>query len=90
MPRSKGRAGRPWRRARKRALEIPICWICGGEINLALPPNHRLAATVDHFVPLSKGGAELDPANLRPAHRACNSSRGNRTDYVPERRSRRW
>lgn len=42
------------------------CWLCG----------HLGADTLDHVVPVSKGGTN-DPDNLRPAHRACNSARGN-------------
>lgn len=32
-------------------------------------------ATVDHIVPLSRGGSKTDPDNLRAACRACNSSK---------------
>ena len=45
-----------------------ICWLCG------LPG----ATTADHIVPRSKGGAVYDLANLGPAHKHCNESRGNR------------
>lgn len=34
--------------------------------------------SLDHVVPLSKGGAH-DPSNVRLAHVRCNSARGNRT-----------
>lgn len=63
-------------RGRRRAYRDPgyltapkggICWLCG------LPG----ADTRDHVRPISKGGTN-DPSNLRPAHRACNSRRGNR------------
>jgi hypothetical protein len=42
------------------------CWLCG------LPG----ARTADHVVPRSAGGGD-DLGNLRPAHRGCNSARGN-------------
>lgn len=45
-----------------------VCHLCG-------QPG---ADTLDHLVPLSKGGTN-DPSNLRPAHRACNSRKGNST-----------
>jgi len=35
-------------------------------------------ATVDHVVPLSKGGARLDPANLVACCLKCNSSKKDR------------
>ncbi|MGW0795175.1 HNH endonuclease [Streptomyces sp. NPDC002692] len=74
------RNGRRYRRlvSWQKALGLP-CWICGHNI----PPNvdgrtHPLAFTLDHYVPLSRGGDLLDPANARSAHRRCNSARGNR------------
>lgn len=36
----------------------------------------RHAGTVDHVVPVSQGGAKLDPANLVAACSYCNSSKG--------------
>ncbi|MFD6684170.1 HNH endonuclease, partial [Micromonospora parva] len=74
----------------QRRLGLP-CWICGNEIGYRLDARHRLSFTLDHLVPLSRGGSLLDPANARSAHRACNSGRGNRTTaYAPQRASRRW
>ncbi|WP_413788652.1 HNH endonuclease [Micromonospora andamanensis] len=43
------------------------CWLCG---------KHG-ANTADHEIPLSRGGTN-HRTNLRPAHKSCNSSRGNR------------
>lgn len=87
------RNGRPYRRltAYQRGLGLP-CWICGHNINYDLDPRHRLSFTLDHFVPLTRGGSLLDPANARSAHRACNSGRGNRTapSRAQQRTSRRW
>ena len=91
------RNGRPYRRlcAQQRALGLP-CWWCGRAIAYAITGReagrHPLAFTLDHLVPLSKGGELLDPANARSAHRRCNSARGNRTTTAapPVRASRRW
>ncbi len=90
------RNGRPYRRltAQQRALGLP-CWWCGKEIAYWITGpeagKHPLAFTLDHAVPLSRGGSLLDPANARSAHRRCNSARGNRsTTASTERRSRRW
>jgi 5-methylcytosine-specific restriction endonuclease McrA len=84
--------GRPYRRAtaevRRRG---DPCWICGHNIDLTLDPRHPMSFTVDHVIPLTRGGDLLDPANLRACHRACNSQRGNRMTQRPqERASRRW
>ncbi|MFF2126559.1 HNH endonuclease [Streptomyces olivochromogenes] len=87
------RNGRPYRRlvAAQKALGLP-CWICGHNIPVNVDGRRRpLAFTLDHEVPLSKGGSLLDPANARSAHRRCNSARGNRTTpRVQQRASRRW
>lgn len=54
--------------ARKNVLvrDRGICWLCGR-------PG---ATTADHVVPLAMGGHPYDEANLRAAHRSCNSRRG--------------
>ncbi len=39
-------------------------------------PNTPRAWSIDHIIPISRGGKnELD--NMWPAHRSCNTSRGN-------------
>ncbi|MEV0470229.1 HNH endonuclease [Streptomyces prunicolor] len=79
----------------QRSLLLP-CWWCGGPIRYDITgrpaQRHRDAFTLDHALPLSKGGDLLDPANARSAHRRCNSARGNRTDAArqPIRSSRNW
>ena len=86
------RNGRPYRRlcAWLRAQRLP-CWLCGPEIGYDLDARHPLSFTLDHEIPLSRGGNLLDPHNARPAHRRCNSSKGNRTPTpTPVRSSRRW
>jgi len=72
-----------YQQARKQILKRDrgICWLCGR-------PG---ATTADHVVPLSKGGHPFDPANLRAAHRSCNSSRGAASPSVSATpTSRRW
>jgi 5-methylcytosine-specific restriction endonuclease McrA len=87
------RNGRPYRRlvAAQKRLTLP-CWICGHEIPTNVDGRtHPLAFTLDHLVPLSRGGDLLAPANARSAHRKCNSSRGNRpTTKRPKRPALRW
>ncbi|MFF9898489.1 HNH endonuclease [Streptomyces longispororuber] len=87
------RNGRPYRRLveQQRRLGLP-CWICGHNIPANVDGRrHPLAFTLDHLIPLSRGGDLLDPANARSAHRRCNSARGNRTRGTPQTRaSRRW
>ncbi|MGA6159604.1 HNH endonuclease [Stenotrophomonas sp. NPDC087984] len=85
------RNGRPYRRlvASLKAAGHP-CWICGYSIPPGLDARHPLSFTLDHVVPLSKGGDLTDPANARSAHRRCNSARGNRLTVPQPRASRRW
>ncbi|MEU0634533.1 HNH endonuclease [Streptomyces sp. NPDC005989] len=86
------RNGRPYRRlvSAVKAMRQP-CWLCGHDIPPRLDARHPLSFTLDHVVPLSRGGALLDPANARSAHRRCNSARGNRTEARPKQpSSRRW
>ena len=53
--------------------QIPECRCPKGR---AIDPNaeHRWRATVDHIVPLSRGGDDT-PDNLRAAHQTCNSAK---------------
>lgn len=59
------------------------CSICG----LYIPPNivssgHPLFGTVDHVVPLSRGGTN-GLHNRKPAHRWCNGRKGNAENPLP-------
>ncbi|MCP3805387.1 HNH endonuclease [Allokutzneria sp. A3M-2-11 16] len=95
MARSKGRTGRPFRRVRWAVLtehQVCVCHLCGHPIDLDLPREHPMSATVDHLDPLSRDGAELDPENMAPAHRRCNARRGNRPlgEAKRSRTSRAW
>ncbi|MGW7239724.1 HNH endonuclease [Streptomyces sp. NPDC054804] len=88
------RNGRPYRRlvAAQKAMGLP-CWICGHNIPTSVDGRrHPLAFTLDHLVPLSRGGDLLDPANARSAHRRCNSARGARMTIKPSRQkpTLRW
>ena len=61
------------------------CWLCLHPIDLALsyrdPRTGRvnpMSWSLDHVVPINKGGPELDRRNARAAHFGCNSARGDR------------
>ena len=53
------------------------CHLCGGPVDMTLAWPDRDSKSVDHVVPLSKGGAH-DPSNCALAHMGCNSSKGAR------------
>lgn len=63
------------RRRLERDPKLAVCWICGDPIDMALPYQHRMAFTLDHLIPISRGG-DIDGAT-EPAHLSCNSSRGD-------------
>jgi 5-methylcytosine-specific restriction endonuclease McrA len=88
---SNPRNGRPYRRlvADLKRRGDP-CWLCGCPIPPGLDARHPMSFTLDHVVPLSRGGPLLDPANARAAHRRCNSAKGNRTTMPRLKTSRRW
>lgn len=78
------------RKARKRAVAYEdidrgkvfessgyICGLCGGHIDINIKWPEQGFATLDHIVPLSKGGSHTYD-NLQPAHLLCNTSKGDR------------
>jgi len=52
-----------------------ICHICKVKIDSRLRFPHVMAATVDHVIPLCKGGTHTWD-NVLPAHAACNFQKG--------------
>ena len=55
-----------------------VCGICGKPVDFSLKAPHPLSATIDHIIPLDKGGAPASLENLQLAHRICNSQKRNR------------
>lgn len=53
-----------------------VCNICGKRINKRLRFPNIMAATVEHVIPLSKGGTHTWD-NVRPAHGLCNFTKGD-------------
>jgi len=51
------------------------CHLCGEKVEDSLRWPNPLSASLDHVVPLSRGGAH-DPANVRLAHLGCNVRKG--------------
>ena len=52
------------------------CAVCSEPIDLTLLRTNKMGLTVDHWIPLSKGGSD-DLSNLRPAHWICNLKKSN-------------
>lgn len=73
------------RRAKRENMK---CWLCGQGFDFDLPYHHADAFTADHVAPIAAGGHIVGP--LKPAHRRCNSRRGdgNREQRLPT--TREW
>lgn len=58
-----------------------VCHICGDLVDMLLPRTSRMGATLDHIVPISRGGVDsLD--NLKLAHWICNVRKSNKLSEV--------
>ena len=65
--------------ARRKILATQdICGICGKPVDKTLKSPHPMSATVDHIIPLDKGGHPSDLSNLQLAHRCCNREKSNK------------
>jgi 5-methylcytosine-specific restriction endonuclease McrA len=54
------------------------CKLCGQPIDSVLRRPNLMSASVDHRIPVSRGGSDsMD--NLQLAHLRCNISKGNRS-----------
>jgi 5-methylcytosine-specific restriction endonuclease McrA len=59
------------------ARDGAVCQRCGGEIDMMLEYPDRWSKSLDHIVPISRGGRHvLD--NVQLMHFWCNSAKGNR------------
>lgn len=56
-----------------------VCGICGKPVDkIKYKYPHPLSATVDHIIPVSKGGHPSDLSNLQLAHRCCNRQKSDK------------
>ena len=75
--RTKGNRG-AFEAARLKILKTQtICGICGKPVDFSYKNPHPLAPTVDHIIPVSKGGHPSDISNLQLAHRCCNRAKAD-------------
>jgi hypothetical protein len=54
-----------------------VCGICGKPVDFSYKYPHPLSPTVDHIIPVSKGGHPSDLSNLQLAHRCCNRDKSD-------------
>lgn len=55
-----------------------VCGICGAPVDKTLKAPDPLSPTVDHIIPVAKGGHPSDLQNLQLAHRWCNLHKSDR------------
>lgn len=57
-----------------------VCKICGNQIDMTLKFPHPMSPTVDHIIPISKGGHPSSMDNLQLAHFICNRMKSDKTE----------
>ncbi len=68
-----------YERNKKRILATQnICGICGHPVDMSLKHGHPMAATIDHIIPIAKGGHPSDIENLQLAHWTCNRQKSDK------------
>jgi 5-methylcytosine-specific restriction endonuclease McrA len=86
----KRRANEARRRALKRATSVgpvdyvAILFMWGLNCHLCHQPIAWSDLEFDHVIPLSKGGSHTQ-SNIKPAHRACNRRKYNKSPGLPDR-----
>lgn len=66
-------------RAKKTILATcSICGICGKPVDKSLKYPHPMSPSIDHIIPIDRGGHPSDPDNLQLAHWICNRQKSNK------------
>ena len=74
----KGQHRANYERNKKRIFATQnTCGICGHPVDFSLKPPHPMAPTLDHIIPVSKGGHPSDIDNLQLSHRTCNRQKSD-------------
>ena len=63
---------------KKILLSQSICGICGKPVDKTLKYPHPQSATVDHIIPVDKGGDPSALSNLQLAHMKCNRQKSDK------------
>ena len=63
---------------KKILLSQTICGICGKPVDKSLKYPHPLSKSIDHIIPIDKGGHPSDIDNLQLAHWTCNRQKSDK------------
>ena len=75
-----------YEKARQKILKTQtVCGICGKPVDFSYTYPHPLSPTVDHIIPVSKGGHPSGLQNLQLAHRCCNREKSDRLSAPSEK-----
>lgn len=91
---SQGRADHNWAKtAYQRAKKIifssqTVCGICGRPVDFNKVFPDPWSATIDHIVPVSKGGSPTSLENLQLAHSYCNRMKSNKILEIREKQKK--
>ena len=55
-----------------------VCGICGQPVDFSLRYPNPMSKTVDHIIPINRGGHPSDLANLQLAHLSCNRQKSDK------------
>ena len=60
-----------------------VCAICGQPVDMSLRYPHPMARSVDHIIPINRGGHPSDLSNLQLAHWTCNRAKADKLQRDP-------
>ena len=55
-----------------------VCALCGRPVDFTLKYPHPMSATIDHIIPIARGGHPSDMDNLQLAHLTCNRQKADK------------
>jgi 5-methylcytosine-specific restriction endonuclease McrA len=57
------------------------CYLCGDAVDMTISRTSRWGATLDHVIPVSKGGTDSED-NLKLAHWICNNRKNDKVEVT--------
>lgn len=60
------------------------CGICGKPVDFTIKYPHPLSPTIDHIIPINKGGHPSDIENMQLSHFSCNRQKSDKLFNAPK------